>query len=114
MSIARQSRWISARYPEYICFGIPAVLLLSIPILSSIFFFTNIIGSAVWAVQLERNRLFRRFVRKESLRKQSLHKKKNNNNNDNDNNNDSDDNNVSKKKKEKRTNYSAIPTTASE
>lgn len=53
MTEKQRDKWVDERTGEYTSFGIPAVLLELIPVASIFFAFTNTVGAALWAADLE-------------------------------------------------------------
>ena len=49
-----QLRWVGKRFVTYELFGFIAALLLNIPVLSWVFYWTNLCGSALWALEMTR------------------------------------------------------------
>lgn len=55
MNQAQRDRWVEERQGPYTLFGIPAVLLETIPVAGILFAFTNACGAALWAADLEKS-----------------------------------------------------------
>jgi len=53
LSLVQQWEYIKANLKDYLAFGVVAMMLDVIPLLDIIFFYTNIIGSAIWAIEIE-------------------------------------------------------------
>ena len=51
-SFFQQVKWVSKNFIAYELFGAIGALLLYIPILSWVFYFTNLCGAALWAMQM--------------------------------------------------------------
>ena len=56
MSKTQQSEWVSVRRAAYTSFGVPAVLLEMVPFVGMAFAFTNTVGAALWAADVEDGR----------------------------------------------------------
>jgi len=54
MSKNQRDQWVHDRKAEYTAFGIPAMLLEMIPFVGIFFSFTNTVGAALWAADLEK------------------------------------------------------------
>jgi uncharacterized protein involved in cysteine biosynthesis len=50
---AQKDEWLEKRRAEYTGFGLPAVLLEMIPFIGVFFAFTNAVGAALWAADIE-------------------------------------------------------------
>jgi hypothetical protein len=57
LSLLQQLQFVKANIQDYLGFGLVAWFLDSIPILSMFFFHSNIVGSALWAVEMERRQI---------------------------------------------------------
>jgi len=53
LAIAQQVRYIRSSFRAYAMFGIVAIVLSAVPFLGVMFIYTNTIGSALWAIDLE-------------------------------------------------------------
>ncbi|KAK4983080.1 hypothetical protein LTR50_007432 [Elasticomyces elasticus] len=53
MNASSKEKWIQERQAAYASFGVPAVLLEMVPIAGIFFAFTNTVGAALWAADLE-------------------------------------------------------------
>ncbi|KAF2867158.1 hypothetical protein BDV95DRAFT_503127 [Massariosphaeria phaeospora] len=56
MKKGEQDAFVEQRRAAYTSFGVPAVLLELVPILGIFFSFTNTVGAALWAADMEQNR----------------------------------------------------------
>jgi uncharacterized protein involved in cysteine biosynthesis len=56
MQKSQQAKWLHERRAAYTGFGVPAVLLEMIPFVGMAFAFTNTVGAALWAADLEDGR----------------------------------------------------------
>ena len=54
LSFKQQLNWVFRRFVAYELFGFVAALLLFIPILSWVFYWTNLCGAALWAISISR------------------------------------------------------------
>lgn len=54
LSFLQQWKFVKTHLNDYLSFGAVAVLLDSIPVFNILFFYTNIIGSALWAIDMEK------------------------------------------------------------
>ena len=51
----QREEWVQGRVAEYTGFGIPAMLLEMIPFVGIFFTFTNVVGAALWAADIEKS-----------------------------------------------------------
>jgi hypothetical protein len=58
-----QLKWTGAHFVEYVLFGVPSVVMQILPIVNVPLFFTTVVGCALWAVEMERDRTFLKVVR---------------------------------------------------
>jgi len=56
MSKSQQGEWVGERRAAYTGFGVPAVLLEMVPFVGMAFAFTNTVGAALWAADVEEGR----------------------------------------------------------
>jgi hypothetical protein len=50
----QREEWVKRNVPAYIAFGTVAVLLQMIPAAGILFLFTNTVGAALWAIEMEK------------------------------------------------------------
>jgi hypothetical protein len=63
LKLKQQLKWLWHRFAAYEIFGFLACLLLFIPLLSSVFYFTNLCGAALWAIEMAKsNAEFKRLI----------------------------------------------------
>jgi len=55
MNTRQKEEWLEARKAQYTSFGVPAMLLEMIPFIGIFFSFTNAVGAALWAADLEKS-----------------------------------------------------------
>jgi len=54
LSYRNQLKWVLKRFVAYELFGFVAALLLFVPVLSWVFYWTNLCGAAMWAMSISR------------------------------------------------------------
>ena len=54
LSYKAQLKWVGKRFVAYELFGFVAALLLFVPVLSWVFYWTNLCGAALWALNVSK------------------------------------------------------------